>query len=103
MNFNVYTLGGGAYLNGILNGVTLITRNGDYFASLKIAMLFGLLATLARSAYKGALWDWQWSLGAIMLYLAAMAPKATVVVTDNLSAANSSVVNNVPIGLAATA
>lgn len=103
MNFNVYTLGGGAYLNGILNGVTLITRNGDYFASLKIAMLFGLLATLARSAYKGALWDWQWFLGAIMLYLAAMAPKATVVVTDNLNAANSSVVNNVPIGLAATA
>lgn len=103
MNFNIYTLGGGGYLNGILNGVTLITRDGDFFASMKIAMLFGLLTTIARSAYKGALWDWQWFLGAIMLYLAAMAPKATVIVTDNLNGANSSVVSNLPIGLAATA
>ncbi|MDE0854620.1 MAG: conjugal transfer protein TraG N-terminal domain-containing protein, partial [Nevskia sp.] len=47
--------------------------------------------------------DLQWLLFAAMGFYIAFLPTATVIITDNLDPSQSSVVNNVPLGLAATA
>lgn len=103
MNWDVYTLGGGAYLQMIFNGVAAFVGDGDYMLLLKMAMLIGILATIARSAYKGMLFDWQWFIGATMGFYVAFVPTATVIITDQLDPSQSSVVENVPLGLAASA
>lgn len=103
MNWQIYTLGGGQYLNLIFNGVVAIMGNGDYMYLLKIGILLGMLTVMLRSAYKGALIDLQWLLFAAMGFYIAFLPTATVIITDELDPSQSAVVNNVPLGLAATA
>lgn len=103
MNWQIYTLGGGQYLNLIFNGVVAIMGNGDYMYLLKTGILLGMLTVMLRSAYKGALIDLQWLLFAAMGFYIAFLPTATVIITDELDPGQSAVVNNVPLGLAATA
>lgn len=103
MNWQLYTLGGGQYLNLIFNGVVAIMGNGDYMYLLKIGILLGMLTVMLRSAYKGALIDLQWLLFAAMGFYIAFLPTATVIIDDELDPSQSSVVNNVPLGLAASA
>ena len=103
MNWQIYTLGGGQYLQLIFNGVVAIMGNGDYMYLLKIGILLGMLTVMLRSAYKGALIDLQWLLFAAMGFYIAFLPTATVIITDELDPSQSAVVNNVPLGLAATA
>ncbi len=103
MNWQLYTLGGGQYLNLIFNGVVAIMGNGDYMYLLKIGILLGMLSVMLRSAYKGALIDLQWLLFAALGFYIAFLPTATVIIDDELDPSQSSVVNNVPLGLAASA
>ena len=103
MNWQIYTLGGGQYLNLIFNGVVAIMGNGDYMYLLKIGILLGMLTVMLRSAYKGALIDLQWLLFAAMGFYIAFLPTASVIIDDELDQSQSSVVNNVPLGLAASA
>lgn len=103
MNWQIYTLGGGQYLNLIFNGVVAIMGNGDYMYLLKIGILLGMLTVMLRSAYKGALIDLQWLLFAAIGFYIAFLPTATVIIDDELDPSQSSVVNNVPLGLAASA
>jgi len=103
VNWQIYTLGGGQYLNLIFNGVVAIMGNGDYMYLLKIGILLGMLTVMLRSAYKGALIDLQWLLFAAIGFYIAFLPTATVIIDDELDPSQSSVVNNVPLGLAASA
>lgn len=103
MNWDIYTLGGGEYLRLIFNGITAIMGDGDYVVLLKIGILIGLLAILVRSAYKGAILDFQWLLFSAMGFYIAFLPTATVIINDELDPSQSAVVENVPLGLAATA
>ncbi|MDD3765474.1 MAG: conjugal transfer protein TraG N-terminal domain-containing protein [Pseudomonadota bacterium] len=103
MNWEIHTLGGGEYLRLIFNGIAVIMGDGDYGVLLRIGILIGLLAILVRAAYKGQVLDLQWLLFAAMGFYVAFLPTATVIVVDDLDPSQSAVVDNVPLGMAATA
>jgi TraG-like protein, N-terminal region. len=103
MNFDVYTFGGGAYYQEIFNGVAAIMGSGDYMTLLKMGLMVGLLAVLIRAGYKGTLIDFPWFIYSMLLFYAAFIPKANVIITDRVDPSQSSVVQHVPLGLAATA
>jgi len=101
--WELFTTGGGDFYRIILNGVAMIFGDDDYIVALKIAAMIGLLVVLVRAAFQKDRMDLQWILGVILIYMATVVPKVDVIITDRAIPANSAVVGNVPIGLAATA
>jgi len=103
MDFEIFTYGGGGFLQYVFNGIAALMGADDFQGALQTAMLIGLLVLMAQSAFKGSLINWPWFLAALFLYLALLVPKADVIVTDRVDPTQSAVVGNVPIGIAAPA
>ena len=101
MNFELYTYGGGDQLRIIFNGIVQIFGGDDYLIALKSAIVLGGLVLMLIAAFQKGKLDYQWILGVTTLYMAAVVPKVPLIVTDRLVPANSAVVDNVPIGIAA--
>ena len=100
--YELFTLGGGAYLVDLLNAVAAITSGGAYIALAQLAGVAGLGWILFRTAFGGSWKDnAKWILLFAVVWGAMIVPKATVRVVDRLDPTLApAVVANVPIGLA---
>lgn len=104
MNWNIYSYGSGDFLRLVFNGVASIFGNADYAQAMSVSALIGFIAVMFMCAFdKAALNNFKWLIAIIFLYQAAVVPKQTVIITDRVIPSNSSVVSNVPLGLAMTA
>ena len=100
--YELFTLGGGAYLVDLLNAVAAITGGGAYVVLAQLAGAAGLGWILFRTAFGGS-WkeNAKWVLLFVAVWGAMIVPKATVRVVDRLDPALApAVVANVPVGLA---
>ncbi len=100
--YELFTLGGGAYLVDLLNAVAAITGGGAFVDLAQLAGIAGLAWVLFRTAFGGSWKDNAKWIGLFVAVWGAMiVPKATVRVVDRLDPALApAVVANVPIGLA---
>ena len=100
--YELFTLGGGAYLVDLLNAVAAITSGGAYITLAQLAGIAGLGWILFRTAFGGSWKDnAKWVLLFATVWGAMIVPKATVRVVDRLDPTLApAVVANVPIGLA---
>ena len=100
--YELFSLGGGAYLVDLLNAVAAITGGGAFITLAHLAGVTGLGWALFRTAFGGSWKDnAKWLLLFVAVWGAMVVPKATVRVVDRLDPALApSVVDNVPIGLA---
>jgi len=100
--YDIFTLGGGAYLVDLLNAVAAITSGGAYVMLAQLAGAAGVAWILFRTAFGGSWKDnGKWILMFVAVWGAMIVPKATVRVVDRLDPALApAVVANVPIGLA---
>ena len=100
--YELFTLGGGAYLVDLLNAVAAITSGGAYITLAQLAGVGGLAWVLFRTAFGGSWKDNAKWIGLFVVVWGAMiVPKATVRVVDRLDPALApAVVANVPVGLA---
>ena len=104
MNWEVIAYGSGDFLRMVFTAVASIFGNANYLGAIQAAFFIGFLTMLARSAINhDVMTGARWFAAALVLNLALIVPKTTVVITDRVLPTNSAVVNNVPLGLAATA
>ena len=100
--FELFTLGGGAYLVDLLNAVAALTAGGAFVVLAQLAGVAGLAWVLLRTAFGGSWRDnAKWVLVLATVWGAMVVPRATVRVVDRLDPALApAVVANVPLGLA---
>jgi|GEM_PF-3142937 len=104
MNWEVIAYGSGDMLRMIFTAIASIFGNADYKAAMQTAGMLGFVTVLFKAAFdRNVFNNFRWLIGTIVLVMVALVPKTTVIVNDRITPANSAVVNNVPIGLAATA
>ncbi len=104
MNWEVIAYGSGDFLRLVFTAVASIFGNANYVAALQTAFFLGFLVFFIKGAINQDLMSGvKWFITALLLNLALFVPKTTVVITDRVLPSASAVVNNVPIGLAATA
>ena len=104
MNWEVIAYGSGDFLRMVFTAVASIFGNASYLAAVQTAFFLGFLVFFIKGAiHQDVMSGVKWFLVALLLNLALLVPKATVVVTDRILPSSSAVVNNVPLGLAATA
>ena len=86
----------------IFNGVAMIFGKDDYWVALRIVALASFTAIMLKVAFsKDGLHNVRYMLALIFFINVALLPKTNVIITDKAVPANSAVVGNVPIGLAA--
>src|SRR5690554_5259206 len=104
MNWEVIAYGSGDMLRMIFTAIASIFGNADYKAAMQTAGMLGFVTVLFKAAFdRNVFNNFRWFIGTIVLIMVVLVPKTTVIVNDRITPANSAVVNNVPIGLAATA
>jgi hypothetical protein len=102
--FTVNCYASGEFLRLVFNGIASIFGDASYLVAMNIAALLGFVAILTRSAFdRTALHNFRWFIVMIFFYMAAIVPKVSVRVNDRILPGDSATVDNVPIGLAATA
>jgi conjugal transfer mating pair stabilization protein TraG len=100
--WEVYTIGGGALLVDILNGVAMATNSADYGGLIAVVITIGLLWSLFSLAITH---DWgsaiKWFILVILVQGVVWLPKGTVLIQDRINPAlPAAAVANVPLGLA---
>lgn len=104
MNWEVIAYGSGDFLRMVFTAVAAIFGNANYIAAVQTAFFLGFLTLFIKGAInQDVMSGVKWFIMALVLNLALLVPKTTVVITDRVLPSASAVVNNVPIGLAATA
>lgn len=104
MNWEVIAYGSGDFLRMVFTAVASIFGNANYIAAVQTAFFLGFLVMFIKGAVnQDVMSGAKWFLVALVLNLALLVPKTTVVITDRILPSSSAVVNNVPLGLAATA
>ena len=104
MNWEVVAYGSGDMLRMIFTAIASIFGNADYKAAMQTAGMLGFVTVLFKAAFdRNVFNNFRWFIGTIVLIMVVLVPKTTVIVNDRITPANSAVVSNVPIGLAATA
>ncbi|MBF0206923.1 MAG: conjugal transfer protein TraG N-terminal domain-containing protein [Oligoflexia bacterium] len=103
MNFEIFSYGSGDFLRMIFNGIAQIFGNNDYLVAIKITALLGFFGILTAAAFQKGKLDLRWILATILINMALIVPKTAIIITDRVVPANSAVVENVPLGITATA
>lgn len=104
MNFEIHTYGNAEFIRLVFNYVSMIFSDNDFGVLANIVALLGFIAVMGKAAFnKDGLNVFRTHFALVFLILIAYVPKTTVVITDDVVPANSSIVGNVPLGLAATA
>lgn len=104
MNWEIYSYGSGDILRMIFTAIASIFGNSDYIVAMKTCALLGFVAVFFKAAFDQNVFNnFRWFIGMIVLVMLVLVPKVTVIVNDRITPSNSAVINNVPIGLAATA
>lgn len=104
MNFEIITFAGGDWLRTVFNSIAMIFGNGDYWLALRsiaIATFLGIMLKVAFS--RDGLHNVRYMLALLFFVYTVLIPKVNVIITDKAVPANSAVVANVPIGVAALA
>ncbi|RME59381.1 hypothetical protein D6779_04565 [Candidatus Parcubacteria bacterium] len=102
MDFTIYTLADPAFMEASLNGLAIFTAGGNFTAMVAVGMLIGVLLVYFKSIFKGAQ-----NLGvgeifvAMLIYLIAFQPTARVAI-ESIRTGEVRIVDNVPLGVAAT-
>ncbi|MFM5478501.1 conjugal transfer protein TraG N-terminal domain-containing protein, partial [Aeromonas veronii] len=99
----ILTVGGGNELVRVLNAVVMTVGQSSFSTLAKLALVFGLLASLSFIAIQAEVWTKfiKYFLGAFLFFNIIIVPKATVYVTDVANPAVTGIkVDNVPYGLA---
>lgn len=104
MDFEIFTYGNGDLLRYVFNAIASLFNSSGYLGVIKVVALIGCIVALARSAFEASVQNnLYWLLGVISFTLVALVPKVDVIINDRVAPSNSSVVANVPIGIAGTA
>jgi conjugal transfer mating pair stabilization protein TraG len=104
MDWEVVSYGSGDFLRMIFTAIASIFGNEDYAAAMHTCAILGFFGVLFKTAFdKDVIKNFRWFMGMITFIMLVIVPKTTVIVNDRINPSNSSVVSNVPIGLAATA
>lgn len=102
MDYTIYTLADPAFLEASLNGLAIFTAGGNFTAMIAVGLLLGVLLVYFKSLFKGAQ---DIGIGeifiSILLYLIAFQPTARVLI-ESIKTGDVRVVDNVPLGVAAT-
>lgn len=101
--WELFTYGGGDFLRLVFNAIASIFGNDDYQIAIATAALCGLLSIMIMVAFRKGDLNIHWLIGIIMVYQIALVPKVDIIIVDEIVPANSSVVSNIPMGLALTA
>ena len=101
MDFEIFTYGNGDLLRYVFNAIASLFNSSGYLGVIKVVALIGCIVALARSAFEASVQNnLYWLLGVISFTLVALVPKVDVIINDRVAPSNSSVVANVPIGIA---
>ena len=96
--------GSGDFLRMVFTAVASIFGNANYIAAVQTAFFLGFLTLFIKGAINQDIMSGvKWFMMVLVLNFALLVPKTTVVINDRVLPSASAVVNNVPIGLAATA
>lgn len=96
--YEVFTYGGGDFLRHIFNGIAMIFGDGSYLLLLRTVVIIGVVVVMFTSVIKGGLPDLKGFLLVIFVLLGLFVPRVSLIITDRIIPANSSVVANVPFG-----
>lgn len=100
MDFDLYSLGDGGYLSGVLNAVAAMGGSGTYTSLASISILIGIVMLGIQAAFTGGKGiQFQYFLSIIFVYQVMFGVTATVHVEDVYSGEVHTVAN-VPFGLA---
>jgi conjugal transfer mating pair stabilization protein TraG len=103
MNWDIYAYGNGDILRLILNGVAMFFGNADYYQAMLVVAMMAFVAILIRAAFnKELLQNFQWMMALIFTYFILFVPKVDVVIQDQVKTSDVFVVNNLPLGMAAS-
>ena len=53
MNFTIYSVGDADFLFAVLNGVSMLTRTGDFADLIRLGFLFGIILAVLQGIQKG--------------------------------------------------
>ena len=101
--WELFSYGGGDFLRLVFNGIASIFGSDDYNTAIVIAAMCGMLSIMVMVAFRRGEINVHLFMGIIMVYQIALVPKVDLIIVDKIVPANSSVVSNVPMGLALTA
>lgn len=101
VEFSMYSIGSGAFLREVFNGVAMITGTGDFTKAVMIGMLFSVILVCFQAILRGGREiAWQNILVGWILYGMFFAVPARVIVEDVYNG-QVYTVDNVPLGSAA--
>jgi len=96
--YELFTYGGGDFLRYIFNGIAMIFGDGDYVLLLRAVLIIGVVVLLLTAIVKGGVPELKGFVLVIFVLLGLFVPRVSLIITDRIIPANSSVVANVPFG-----
>ena len=96
--YEIFSYGGGEFLRHIFNGIAMIFGEDDYVLLLRSVVIIGIVTLMFTALLKGGIPDFKSFLLVIFVLLGLFVPKVSLIITDRIIPANSSVVANVPFG-----
>jgi len=96
--YELFTYGGGDFLRHIFNGIAMIFGDGDYVLLLRAVVIIGVVVLLFSALLKGGIPELKGFVLVIFVLLGLFVPRVSLLITDRIIPANSSVVANVPFG-----
>ncbi|EAT10866.1 conjugal transfer protein TraG (plasmid) [Bermanella marisrubri] len=102
MNWEVITYGNAELLTLVFNGIAMIFGGADIWGAMRTIALISFIAWMFQVAFSKGDINPKWLIGFIIILSAVLMPRTDVVVTDRIYPSNTTVVSNVPLGLAAT-
>ena len=96
--YELFSYGGGDFLRHIFNGIAMIFGDGDYVLLLRSVVIIGVVVLLFTALLKGGIPELKGFVFVIFVLLGLFVPRVSLIITDRITPANSSVVANVPFG-----
>jgi len=102
MTWEIYSYGAGAFLAMIFNGIASIFNDaqGNYRTALSVAAMVAFVSVFVGLATRTRDFSITWIFIIVFVVLGLFVPRVPVIITDKLVPANTTVVGNVPVGLA---
>jgi conjugal transfer mating pair stabilization protein TraG len=101
MQFTIQSVGDGAFLNAILNGISMLFGAGTIAGLAKVGLIAGLFVTAIQGIFGDGRLNVGITLGGLVAFMLMFSFGSTVVVEDVYTGATY-VVSNVPFGIAAS-
>jgi hypothetical protein len=99
----IITYGGGLELNALFTALAAFTGTGDFMSAVRLMLLISIFVIAVEIAFTGTLKPAPRLLIAIFVIYAALFSRADIEIIDRVDPANSTIVANVPAGVAVVA